>query len=117
MSSFSGRTPDGPLSAALTDRLHAALEVTPDDTALLAAVLRGLSVTGGNWPVGGGILVHGIPILAEWLHGVEHSVEGLPAIGHVLAGVTPMLLNGLFGVLAGGLIVAMVAAGTRVVSR
>lgn len=81
--------------------------------------MKTLSVVGtiAMFLVGGGILVHGIPLLAQWLHGVEHSVEGLPAVGHVLAGATPMLLNGLFGVFAGGLVVALVAAATRVVGR
>jgi predicted DNA repair protein MutK len=37
----------------------------------------------------------------------EHAVHGLPGVGGVLAKVTPMLLDGVFGVLAG--IVVLIA--------
>ena len=50
--------------------------------------------------VGGGIIVHGIPNLADWLHHLEAAV---PA-GKLLVG---MLYNGVMGVIAGGLAVAL----------
>lgn len=56
--------------------------------------------------VGGGILVHGLPPVAGWIHGAEHAVHAIPALGVVLAGITPTLLNGVFGVLAGAMLVA-----------
>jgi predicted DNA repair protein MutK len=59
--------------------------------------------------VGGGILVHGIPPVAELLHHVEALAKALP-FGGILAAA---LYNGLFGILAGGLIVGVVSVGKR----
>jgi predicted DNA repair protein MutK len=66
-------------------------------------LMRFLSVAGtaAMFLVGGGILAHGIPALDHW-------VEGLGA-GDLL----PTLLNGLVGVVAGGLTVGLVTVGRR----
>jgi predicted DNA repair protein MutK len=66
-------------------------------------LMRFLSVAGtaAMFLVGGGILAHGIPALHHW-------VEGLGA-GDLL----PTLLNGLVGVVAGGLTVGLVTVGRR----
>ena len=56
--------------------------------------------TAAMFLVGGGIIVHGIPTLADWLHHLEAAV---PA-GKLLVG---MLYNGVMGVIAGGLAVAL----------
>jgi predicted DNA repair protein MutK len=63
--------------------------------------------------VGGGILTHGIPVISEWIHGLEHDAGTLPSIGLVLGGITPTLLNGLVGLMAG----AVVLVGVTVASR
>ncbi|MEA1052738.1 DUF808 domain-containing protein [Lamprobacter modestohalophilus] len=67
-------------------------------------LMKTLSVVGmiAMFLVGGGILVHGIPALH---HGLEHLVQGL---GGMLGALTPMLINGLVGVLAGAAAVAVV---------
>ncbi len=67
-------------------------------------LMKTLSVVGmiAMFLVGGGILVHGIPALH---HGLEHLVQGL---GGMFGALTPMLINGLVGVLAGAAAVAMV---------
>lgn len=57
--------------------------------------------------VGGGILLHGIPNAHDVIHAIEHSLAHLPTIGGVLAALAPTILNGLFGLIAGGLIVAL----------
>jgi len=57
--------------------------------------------------VGGGILLHGIPHAHDVVHAIEHSLVHVPAIGGFLAALTPTLLNGLFGLIAGGVIVAL----------
>ena len=79
--------------------------------AILAAapwLMKSLAVIGtaAMFLVGGGILVHGLPPVAGALHGVEHVAAGIPAIGVVVAGLTPMLFNAAFGVLAGALLLA-----------
>lgn len=70
-------------------------------------LMKALSVLGmiAMFLVGGGILVHGIPALH---HGLEHLAEGF---GGMLGALTPMLINGLVGVLAGA---AAVAIMTRI---
>jgi predicted DNA repair protein MutK len=69
-------------------------------------LMKGLAVVGmlAMFLVGGGILVHGIPAMH---HGIEHLGEvarGLPAAAALL----PMLANGLVGVVAGAVALAVV---------
>ncbi|MCF7977087.1 MAG: DUF808 domain-containing protein [Chromatiaceae bacterium] len=87
---------------AVVDRAKRAL-----GRAILVAapyLMKTLSVVGmiAMFLVGGGILVHGIPALH---HGLEHLVQGL---GGMFGALTPMLINGLVGVLAGAAVVAVV---------
>ena len=69
--------------------------------------MRALSVVGtaAMFLVGGGILVHGIPAVAEALHYVEEFTHGLSVASGFAAVLAAALYNGLFGVLAGGLLV------------
>ncbi len=78
-------------------------------------LMKGLSVAGmiAMFLVGGGILVHGIP----WLHhGVEHLAQviaGWPAVGTLLGTLAPLLANGLIGIVAGALVLALVEGVQR----
>ena len=70
-------------------------------------LMRLLSVLGtaAMFLVGGGILVHGVPVVAELLHYIEewaHAVAG--GVSAVLANV---LFVGVFGVIAGGILVGV----------
>lgn len=73
-------------------------------------LMKTLSVLGtaAMFLVGGGIVVHGIP----WLHHtVEHlgaSAKGVAGVGPVLGALTPSLLGGLIGVVAGILVLLVV---------
>lgn len=72
---------------------------------LLAAapkLMKFLSVAGtiAMFLVGGGILVHGVPAL-------HHGVEDLSHLTGMFSSLTGALLNGLLGLLAGGLVVAI----------
>lgn len=85
---------------------------------LLAAaprLMKLLSVAGtaAMFLVGGGILVHGLPWLGGWIHGVGHGAAGIPAVGVLVAGLTPMLLSTLVGVLAGALVLTAVSLAQR----
>jgi uncharacterized protein len=84
---------------------------------LLAApyLMKGLSIAGtaAMFIVGGGILTHGVPVMSEWIHGLEHEAGTIPSIGWILGGVTPTLLNGLVGVLAGALVLVGVTIAGR----
>lgn len=77
--------------------------------------MRTLSIVGtaAMFLVGGGILVHGVPIVAEALHYVEELAHGLPVAGNLAAVLAAQLFNGLFGALAGGLLVAAGAGFKR----
>ncbi len=74
-------------------------------------LMKFLSVAGtaAMFLVGGGILVHGVPAL-------HHAVEGAGAasalwpVGGLWAVLVPNLLNGVVGIIAGGLVVAVVTA-------
>ena len=57
--------------------------------------------------VGGGILVHGLPIVAEGLHIAEVWAHSLPAAGGIVGVIVSILYNGLFGFIAGGVIVGI----------
>jgi predicted DNA repair protein MutK len=79
-------------------------------------LMQGLSIVGtaAMFLVGGGILLHGLPWLHELIHGVSRGAEAIPGIGVILAGVTPTLLNGIVGILAGALALSVVAGGQKV---
>lgn len=63
--------------------------------------------TAAMFLVGGGIVTHGIP----WLHhAIEHATEAVKqSAGAIPAAITPSLLDGLCGLIAGALVVLLVA--------
>ncbi|OWY27226.1 DUF808 domain-containing protein [Herbaspirillum robiniae] len=86
--------------------------------AILAAapkMMRSLSVIGtvAMFMVGGGILTHGLPLVHHGIEAAAAGVAALPAVGGVLAALAPAVLNALFGVAAG----AVVLAGVTLVQR
>ncbi|MCM2252519.1 MAG: DUF808 domain-containing protein [Ramlibacter sp.] len=76
-------------------------------------LMKGLSVAGtaAMFLVGGGILVHGVAPLAR---AAEHFTQ---AAGAGFALLLPMLLNALVGVVAGGVVTALVALAQRLGRR
>lgn len=79
-------------------------------------LMKTLSIVGtaAMFMVGGGILVHGVPLLH---HGVEDAAAFLGTLpaGGVLAAVTPTLLNALIGIVAGGLVLLGVTLVQRLI--
>jgi predicted DNA repair protein MutK len=69
--------------------------------------MKSLSVLGtaAMFLVGGGILVHGIPAVADLLHHVEALAQALPVASGLAGVIAAMLYNGIFGIIAGGLLV------------
>ena len=63
--------------------------------------------TAAMFLVGGGILVHGLPIVAEGLHVVEVWANSLPAASGIAGVIAPMFYNGLVGLIAGGVLVCV----------
>ena len=75
-------------------------------------LMRLLSIAGtaAMFLVGGGILVHGLPPL-------HHLAEGLAARSGLVGTLGPALVGALAGVVAGGLAVAVVKLGARLVPK
>ena len=83
---------------------------------LLAAapvMMKVLSVVGtaAMFLVGGGILMHGLPGAHDIVHGAQHAVESVPAVGGLLSALAPFAIDGVGGVLAGLVVLAVVKAG------
>ena len=78
-------------------------------------LMKTLAVVGtaAMFLVGGSILVHGIPGSHDLVHAVTHAAETLPAIGGLLAALTPLLIDASTGVVAGGLVLGGVTATRR----
>jgi predicted DNA repair protein MutK len=70
-------------------------------------MMKTLSVLGtaAMFLVGGGILVHGVPILATWLHGIEHITHALPVAADLFSGIAALVYNAVIGIAAGGMLV------------
>ena len=80
-------------------------------------LMKTLSVVGtlAMFTVGGGILTHGLSFLHEPILHLAQVVTAIPGVGGVAAAVTPTLLDALFGVLAGALVLSAVLLMGRVV--
>jgi len=78
-------------------------------------MMKTLSVLGtaAMFLVGGGILVHGVPVLATWLHGIEDFAHGLPVAADLFSGLTALVFNGIIGIVAGGLLVGIHSLAAR----
>lgn len=78
-------------------------------------LMKSLSVIGtaAMFMVGGGILTHGIPAAHHLIEQLAASAAGLPALGAVLSVLTAPLLNGLAGIIAGALVLAVVTGASR----
>ncbi|NCG50459.1 DUF808 domain-containing protein [Serratia fonticola] len=82
-------------------------------------LMKTLSVVGtlAMFMVGGGILTHGLPpvhhLFTDW---ASYSMV-VPGVGAVLGGVTPTLLNAVFGLIAGGVVMLVVSGISSVRAR
>lgn len=74
-------------------------------------LMKGLSVVGtaAMFMVGGAILTHGLPVVHHAIEQWAHAGEAASALGTVMQSIVPTLLNAAFGVLVGGVVVAVVA--------
>ena len=78
-------------------------------------LMRSLTVIGtiAMFMVGGGILTHGISALHHGIEVASLALAGLPVIGGLLGAIAPALLNAVFGVFAGGVVLLVVTAVQR----
>ena len=79
-------------------------------------LMKGLSIAGtaAMFLVGGGILVHGIPLVHHWIEDLAERVSALPYLGGVLEAIGPALANALFGIVAGAIALAVVSLVRKV---
>jgi predicted DNA repair protein MutK len=71
--------------------------------------MKGLSIAGtaAMFLVGGGILLHGIPLLQHAIDDWSERAGDIPAIGGWFAALTPLLLAFAAGALAGAAVYAV----------
>ncbi|GEN24100.1 membrane protein [Halomonas cupida] len=79
-------------------------------------LMKGLSIFGtlAMFLVGGGILVHGIPVLHHMVEGVADADIDIPGVDAIVHGLVPMLINGLIGLVVGAVIVVIVTGIQRI---
>lgn len=75
-------------------------------------LMKTLSVVGtiAMFMVGGGILTHGLPPVHHLFEGWASYATVVPTFGQILQGVIPALLNVVFGLVAGGVVLLVVSA-------
>lgn len=73
--------------------------------------------TAAMFLVGGGILIHGIPVLNDLLHHWEELALQLSFAGGVLAIIIPLLANMVLGLIAGCITLAIVTLATRLFAQ
>ncbi|WP_394788893.1 DUF808 domain-containing protein [Rhodoferax sp.] len=78
-------------------------------------MMKALSVVGtaAMFLVGGGILTHGLPAIHHLVEAATAQAATVAGIGPVLATLTPLLVDGLVGVLAGAAVLAVVTLVQR----
>jgi predicted DNA repair protein MutK len=79
-------------------------------------LMKFLSIAGtaAMFLVGGGILTHGIPVVHHWIESAAQAAGGVSGIGGVLGVITPIALNGIAGMVAGAICVAVVSLVRKV---
>jgi predicted DNA repair protein MutK len=81
--------------------------------------MKGLTVLGtlAMFLVGGGILTHGLHVLADPIESAALAAATVPGIGGFLHGGLPVLANLVVGLVAGALVLGVVSAVTRLRGR
>ena len=72
--------------------------------------LLSIAGTAAMFLVGGGILSHGFPAIHHAIEGVTHSIPDIAGLGSILQGTAKILLEGLVGIVAGAIVLAIVTA-------
>lgn len=72
-------------------------------------MMKTLSILGtaAMFLVGGGILAHGFPLLAVWLHDIEDVAHDLPVAADLFSGLATLVFNAITGIIAGGILVGL----------
>ena len=88
---------------------------------LLAApkIMKTLTVVGtaAMFMVGGSILMHGVPALHHMVEASAAAAGTVPVVGGVLKAITPTLIDAIAGLIAGGIVLAVVTMGAKLFKR
>lgn len=105
---LSRRAGDTGAARALRGLGRAILKVAP-------WLMKSLSVAGtaAMFLVGGGILVHGVPPVHHWIEHLAAGMAEMPRVGGTLRRLVPILLDGVAGMVAGGVAFAVVSGARR----
>ena len=78
-------------------------------------LMKTLSIAGtaAMFLVGGGILTHGVAAVGHQIESWALSAGTIPGVGAVFEALTPMLLSAVVGIVAGGIVLAMVKLAAR----
>jgi len=71
--------------------------------------------TAAMFLVGGSILLHGIPDAHHLVESAVHSAESIPTAGKALGWMTPVLIDAIAGIVAGGIVMGVVEVISKVV--
>jgi predicted DNA repair protein MutK len=82
-------------------------------------LMRTLTVVGtiAMFVVGGSIIGHGIPVLHHWTEKTVESLATIPAIGSIVAAITPVLIEALFGLLVGAVCVVLFELANKLLPK
>lgn len=69
--------------------------------------------TAAMFLVGGSILMHGLPQAAPLVEAASSYAATVPVIGGALKWMTPLLMDGIGGVIAGGIVMGAIALGSK----
>ncbi|MBC3878531.1 DUF808 domain-containing protein [Undibacterium sp. FT79W] len=94
-----------------TGIVRSLLQVTGNGLLVFAPrLMKSLTVIGtiAMFMVGGGILTHGIHVMHDLIQNVAQAGADLPLVGGAIAAVVPSVLDMLFGIVAGALVLVVV---------
>jgi predicted DNA repair protein MutK len=75
-------------------------------------LMKGLSIVGtvAMFMVGGGILTHGLPFIHHTIEHIAEASGGIPGVGAIIQPLGATLLNVVFGIVAGAVVLGVVEA-------
>jgi predicted DNA repair protein MutK len=81
-------------------------------------LMKTLTVVGtiAMFLVGGSILAHGIPMMHHIVEIAVKAAQSLPTIGGALGWFTPILIDAVIGVVAGGVVMSVVAVVSKIMN-
>jgi len=82
-------------------------------------LMKFLSIAGtaAMFLVGGGILTHGVAVLDQGIKDTSVWSTSIPGVGAVLGALTPSLINGFVGVLAGAITLGLVQLARKLFGK